>query len=87
MMNFFTRRELLTTFNVNVLDQARDALRTAGIKYYIKTVNRRSSSPISAGSRGHTGTAFEKMEYEYTYYLYVHKRDYQNAYEIVKGNL
>lgn len=84
-MNILNRREVLTTFNMNVLDQARDALKAAGIKYYIKTVNRRSPSPFSAGSRGHTGTAFEKMEYEYTYYLYVHKNDYNTAVEIIRG--
>lgn len=86
-MNFFNRREIITTFNLNVLDQARDVLRAAGIKYYIKTVNRRSPSPFSTGSRGHTGTAFEKMEYEYTYYLYVHKNDYKEAVEIVRGEI
>jgi hypothetical protein len=70
---------------MNVLDQTRDALKAGGIKYYVKTVNRRSPSPFSAGSRGHTGTAFEKMEYEYTYYLYVHKNDYNTAVEIIRG--
>lgn len=84
-MNFFNRREVLTTYNLQVLNQAKDALRAAGIEYYFKTINRRSPSPFSAGSRGHTGTAFEKMEYEYTYYLYVHKNDYDNAIEIVRG--
>lgn len=84
-MNFFNRRELLTTFNLQVLNQARDALRAAGIEYYIKTINRRSPSPFCAGTRGHTGTAFEKMEYEYTYYLYVNKNDYDDAIEIVRG--
>lgn len=86
-MNFFNRREILTTFNLNVLNQAKEALRAAGIEYYIKTINRRSPSPFSAGSRGHTGTAFEKMEYEYTYYLYVHKNDYEEAFDMVNCRL
>ena len=84
-MNFFNRREVFVTYNLQILEQAREALRLAGIKYYIKTVNRRSPSPFCAGTRGHTGTAFEKMEYEYTYYLYVHKNDYDDAYELVRG--
>ena len=84
-MKILNRREVLTTFNMNVLDQARDALKAAGIKYYIKTVNGRSPSPFSARSRGHTGTAFEKMEYEYTYYIYVHKNYYNTAVEIIRG--
>ena len=84
-MNFFNRREVFVTYNLQLLEQARESLRLAGIKYYIKTINRRSPSPFCAGTRGHTGTAFEKMEYEYTYYLYVHKNDYDDAIEIVRG--
>ena len=84
-MNFFNRREVFVTYNLQLLEQARESLRLAGIKYYIKTVNRRSPSPFCAGTRGHTGTAFEKMEYEYMYYLYVHKNDYDEAYDLVRG--
>ena len=82
-MNFFNRRELITTFNLDQLERIRDQLRVAGIKYYIKTVNRRSPSAFNVGNRSHTGTAFEKMEYEYTYYLYVHKNDYNDACELI----
>ena len=82
-MNFFTRRELITTFDLKRLDQVKCALRAHGIRYYIKTVNRRSPSPFAPGTRGYTGTAFEKMQYEYTYYVYVHKNDWETARELI----
>ena len=82
-MNFFNRRELITTFNLDQLERIREQLRVAGIKYYIKIVNRRSPSTFNVGNRSHTGTAFEKMKYEYTYYLYVHKNDYNKACELI----
>lgn len=83
-MNPFNRRELVSTFNLEHLSSVRGTLRSHGIKYYIKTINRRSSSPFSAGTRGHTGTAFEKSNYSYTYILYVHKKDYKQAKELIK---
>lgn len=83
-MNILNRRELITTFDLRTQDRVRDILRANGIKYDIKTVNRRSPSPFSAGSRGHTGTAFENMKYEYNYRIYVHKEDYKTALHLIR---
>ena len=83
-MNILNRRELLTTFDLRAQDRVRDILRANGIKYDVKTVNRKSSSPFSAGSRGHTGTAFENMQYAYNYRIYVHKDDYENALHLIR---
>ena len=84
-MNIMTRRELITTYDLKRLDQVRCTLRANGIRYYIKTVNRRSPSPFNPGRRAQTGTAFEKMEYEYTYYIYVHMNDLEQAKSMVHG--
>ncbi|MEI3219731.1 MAG: hypothetical protein V8S08_09155 [Lachnoclostridium sp.] len=56
-----------------------------GIDYQIKTVNRKSPSPMAAGSRVHTGTLGEKLGMEYEYIIYVRKEDYDKASGIISS--
>ena len=79
MINIFNRKELYMTYNLNKQAEVRSLLAEHGIEYDYKTIDRKSPSPVSAGSRARTGTAFEKRETELQYYIYVHKNDYDKA--------
>ena len=57
----------------------RDILRANGIDYTVKVLNRKSPSPIAAGSRARTGTLGEDLSKEYEYKIYVHRDDYKKA--------
>lgn len=84
-MNFFNRRELITTYNLKQQDQIRDILRANGIEFCVKTANLRNSCPLPSGTRGHTGAAFEKAQHYYNYKIYVHKDDLEEAERLIRG--
>ena len=56
MITIFNRKELTITYDLNEQARVRTLLAAEGIDYSVKTVNRMSASPFSAGSRGRTGT-------------------------------
>lgn len=84
MITVFNRRELSSTFDMREQAEIRNVLSGHGIDYYVKTVNRRSPSPISAGSRVNTGTLGEKLRMEYEYIIYVKRADYEKASELLR---
>lgn len=82
-MNLFSRKELVTTFSM--AEQARicEILMANNIEYTVKTVNRKSPSPLAAGSRATTGTLGENLETELEYIFYVNKNDYEQAKQLI----
>ena len=86
-MNIFNRRQLISTYNLKQVNQIKEMLNANGIKFYITTHNRKGDDLFLSVGRGHQGTAFEKMEYECTYKIYVHKDDYEAANSMVRGEL
>lgn len=85
MLTIFNRKELLSTFDTKRQSEIRGLLAQNGIDYTVKTVNRKSSSPIAAGSRARTGTLGENLGAEYEYTIYIHKSDYEKAAAILNG--
>ena len=55
MITLFNRAELLITYDLNRLNQVRDALAQAGIDYQFRTKDLTSPSALSGGSRARTG--------------------------------
>lgn len=62
----------------------RGSLSKNNVDYYIKTVNRMSSSNFSGGTRrGRTGSFGENMDLNYEYIFYVNKKDYDAAKHVI----
>lgn len=83
MITFLNRKEVCVTFDMNRQAEVRDILQVNGIDYMVKVLNRKSPSPIGAGSRARTGTFGENLSLEYEYKIYVHKDDYEEALHLI----
>lgn len=66
MITIFNRKEVFTTFNRNEQARVRNILADNKIDYYVKTINRMSSSSIAAGERSHVGTLGQDMGANYS---------------------
>jgi hypothetical protein len=78
MITIFNRREVYLTYSVDKQAKIRKELSQNNIKYYIKTINRMSPSPISRGTRS-VGALGQNTDSNYEYIIYVHKKDYDKA--------
>ncbi|HIS62381.1 MAG TPA: hypothetical protein IAC14_09090 [Candidatus Scybalomonas excrementigallinarum] len=83
MITILNRKELCTTYDLQKQAQVRDILGQNNIDYIVKTVNRKSSSPLEAGTRVRTGTLGEDFALENEYVIYVKKEDYDLAYSLI----
>ena len=79
MITFFNRKEVCITYDMKRQAEVRDILNFNGIDYIVKVTNRKSPSPIGAGSRARTGTFGENLSMELEYKIFVHKNDYEKA--------
>lgn len=75
MITLFNRRELITTFSMDVQARVRDILSQNGIDYRIKT----SSHSSVTAARGRTGTYGQNPGLACQYTIYVHRNDYEQA--------
>ena len=82
MINIFNRRELAITFSMKEQADIRETLSNNNIEYSINTINRKSPSPASAGSRT-MGTFGENLDIEYEYIIYVKRNDYEEAKHLI----
>lgn len=73
----FQKAELLCTYSAQSYYQAIDILNANHIPYNSKVVSQHSSS--FGSTRGHTGTLGTNMDYQYLYYIYVHKKNLEKA--------
>lgn len=83
MITIFNRAEVCTTYSMHEQSEIRNLLTQQGINYSLKTINRKSSSPMSAGSRARTGSFGEDLDTMYEYIFYVHKDDIEKAKHVV----
>ncbi len=84
MITIFNREELINTFSMKKQSEVRNILADHGIAYKIKTINRKSASPMSPGSRARTGTFGENLELAYEYIIYVKREDYEKASYLIR---
>lgn len=86
-MNLFNRKELTSTFSMAEQAKIREILLANQIDYTVKTVNRKSPSPLSAGSRASTGTLGENLQAELEYIFYVTKDQLEQAKSALSGEI
>ena len=79
MITLFNRAELLITYDLNRLNQVRDALAQAGIDYQFRTKDLTSPSALSGGSRARSGNFGINQGAQLEYQLYVRKEDLPQA--------
>ncbi len=73
----WNRREVYMGNSLKEFSDARQALASAGIKYKHRVVD-------NYRNRGRTGSLGLNQELMVTYYLYVHKQDYERACTMIR---
>lgn len=76
MIMFWNRKEVYMGYSLNKFNEVREILTANKIKYAHKLVNNNKSF---SSTRARMGSFGEKQEYSITYYVYVHKEDYDKA--------
>ena len=79
MITIFNRRELISTYDMKQQAEICGRLAEKKIPCQVRVINRKTPSPMAAGSRARTGTLGEKLELEYQYTIFVRKSDYEYA--------
>lgn len=69
----WNKREVYMGFSMDRCTEIQGILANNNIECTYKVINRNSNN------RGKLGTLGEKVEFTYTYYVYVHKKDYEFA--------
>lgn len=82
MIMIWNRIEVFVGNSLKRFNEVRDMLSLNGINYKYRVVDNTSPSLFGSSRRARTGTFGEKKEYSKTYYIYVHKDDYDNAYNL-----
>lgn len=77
-MWFWNRIEIYSGYSMKEFNELRDVLISRGLKYSYRLVNRSSSAAFTS-NRARTGTFGQKPALDTQYYLYVHKKDYDDA--------
>ena len=81
---FSTRSEILRSFsNQSQYQKYTSLLEKAGIAYRTKARDLSSPSLFSMGTRERAGTAFQKVNYQMLYTIYVRKADYERAVHVI----
>lgn len=83
MITILNRKELLSTFDLAQQAEARSLLTQHQIDHRVRVINRKSPSPMAAGSRARSGTLGENLAAEYEYTIFVEKRQWPQAKQIL----
>lgn len=83
MLPFFNQKELVVCSNQSQYQKYTSLLEKAGITYRTKTRDLSSPSLFSMGTRERAGTAFQKINYQMLYTIYVRKVDYERAVHVI----
>lgn len=79
MIMFWNRREVYVGSDMEAFSRVRSILAVKKIKYQYKVVNSLGSS-----NRGHSGAFGINTANSFLYYVYVHRRDYKLAGELLQ---
>ena len=82
MIAIWNQREVFVGLSLEKFNKVLSILSANKIKYKYKIINRNSSNVFSS-RRGRTGTFGENIDYSNAYYVYVHKKDYDNALSVL----
>lgn len=80
MIMIWNQKEVFVGYFLQKFNEVRQILIANKIKYKHRLVNNNNTS-----RRSRTGTFGENMEYSITYYIYVHKNDYENACAVMRN--
>lgn len=83
MLPFFNQKELVVCSNQSQYQKYTSLLEKAGITYRTKARDLSSPSLFSMGTRERAGTAFQKVNYQTLYTIYVRKVDYERAIHVI----
>ena len=83
MLPFFNQKELVVCSNQSQYQKYTSLLEKAGISYRTKARDLSSPSLFSMGTRERAGTAFQKVNYQTLYTIYVRKADYERAVHVI----
>ena len=83
MLPFFNQKELVVCSNQSQYQKYTSLLEKAGIAYRTKARDLSSPSLFSMGTRERAGTAFQKINYQMLYTIYVRKADYERAVHVI----
>ena len=83
MLPFFNQKELVVCSNQSQYQKYTSLLEKAGIAYRTKARDLSSPSLFSMGTRERAGTAFQKVNYQTLYTIYVRKADYERAVHVI----
>ena len=83
MLPFFNQKELVVCSNQSQYQKYISLLEKAGIAYRTKARDLSSPSLFSMGTRERAGTAFQKVNYQTLYTIYVRKADYERAVHVI----
>lgn len=79
----FQSKELVVCSNQSQYQKYTSLLEKAGITYRTKARDLSSPSLFSMGTRERAGTAFQKVNYQTLYTIYVRKADYERAVHVI----
>ncbi|MEG2338332.1 MAG: hypothetical protein RSB66_04570 [Clostridium sp.] len=82
-MLFFLRKELYVGNSPEKSGDIRRILSSNNIKYSYKVLSRNSSSAVVSGDRYRFTSINEDLSKNYTYYIYVYKKDYDCAIALI----
>ena len=83
MLPFFNQKELVVCSNQSQYQKYTSLLEKAGLTYRTKARDLSSPSLFSMGTRERAGTAFQKVNYQTLYTIYVRKADYERAVHVI----
>lgn len=83
MLPFFNQKELVVCSNQSQYQKYTSLLEKAGITYRTKARDLSSPSLFSMETRERAGTAFQKVNYQTLYTIYVRKADYERAVHVI----
>lgn len=83
MLPFFNQKELVVCSNQSQYQKYTSLLEKAGITYRTKARDLSSPSLFSMGTRERAGTAFQEVNYQTLYTIYVRKADYERAVHVI----
>lgn len=83
MITIFNRKELIITMDMSRQSEVRTILSNNSIDYTVKTTNLQSRSAIGGRTR-RTGSFGINQDYSYEYKIYVHKKDYDKAFALIR---
>jgi hypothetical protein len=85
MIMIWNRREVFIGNSSQRFDEVRYKLSSKSIKHDYKIVDSTSPSYFGSSNRARTGTYGVNMDLTKTYYIYVHKNDYDKAQALLRS--